>query len=100
MTTPKSLPADLIDSLLADYKKPEDLGVESHGVLGRTNVKTFWFICPYFTDVSVYANCRGFGVEGCPIYNRLRLIPDLRVGQNGGNSITRHQLVKGTALIK
>ena len=25
MTLPKSLPANLIDNLLADYKKPEDL---------------------------------------------------------------------------
>ena len=32
MTTPKSLPTDLIDSLLADYKKPEDL-IGEHGVL-------------------------------------------------------------------
>ena len=32
MTTPKSLPTDLIDSLLADYKKPEDL-IGEHGLL-------------------------------------------------------------------
>jgi len=32
MTTPKSLPADLIDNLLADYKKPEDL-IGEHGLL-------------------------------------------------------------------
>ena len=31
MTTPKSLPIDLIDSLLADYKKPEDL-IGEHGL--------------------------------------------------------------------
>ena len=30
--TPKSLPTDLIDSLLADYKKPEDL-IGEHGLL-------------------------------------------------------------------
>ena len=30
MTTPKSLPTGLIDSLLADYKKPEDL-IGEHG---------------------------------------------------------------------
>jgi len=32
MTTPKSLPTDLIDSLLVDYKKPEDL-IGEHGLL-------------------------------------------------------------------
>ncbi|MEI2767570.1 MAG: IS256 family transposase [Nitrosomonas sp.] len=32
MTTPKPLPTDLIDSLLADYKKPEDL-IGEHGLL-------------------------------------------------------------------
>ena len=32
MTTPKSLPTDLIDSLLADYKKSEDL-IGEHGLL-------------------------------------------------------------------
>ena len=32
MTTPKSLPTDIIDSLLVDYKKPEDL-VGEHGLL-------------------------------------------------------------------
>ena len=32
MTTPKPLPAGLIDSLLADYKKPEDL-IGEHGLL-------------------------------------------------------------------
>ena len=32
MTTPKFLPTDLIDSLLADYKKPEDL-IGEHGLL-------------------------------------------------------------------
>mgnify|MGYP003499239562 FL=1 len=32
MTTPKSLPTDLIDSLLADYKKPEDL-IGENGLL-------------------------------------------------------------------
>ena len=32
MTTLKSLPADLIDSLLGDYKKPEDL-IGEHGLL-------------------------------------------------------------------
>ena len=32
MTTPKSLPTDLIDSLLADYKNPEDL-IGEHGLL-------------------------------------------------------------------
>ena len=32
MTTAKSLPTDLIDSLLADYKKPEDL-IGEHGLL-------------------------------------------------------------------
>ena len=32
MTTPKSLPTNLIDSLLADYKKPEDL-IGEHGLL-------------------------------------------------------------------
>jgi len=31
MTLPKALPNDLIDSLLSNYKKPEDLiGVELH----------------------------------------------------------------------
>ena len=32
MTTPKSLPTDIIDSLLVDYKKPEDL-IGEHGLL-------------------------------------------------------------------
>ena len=32
MTTPKPLPTGLIDSLLADYKKPEDL-IGEHGLL-------------------------------------------------------------------
>jgi len=32
MTTPKPLPTDLIDSLLADYKKPEDL-IGEHSLL-------------------------------------------------------------------
>jgi putative transposase len=32
MTVPKALPNDLIDSLLADYKKPEDL-IGEHGLL-------------------------------------------------------------------
>lgn len=32
MTVPKALPTDLIDSLLADYKKPEDL-IGEHGLL-------------------------------------------------------------------
>ena len=32
MTIPKPLPTDLIDSLLADYKKPEDL-IGEHGLL-------------------------------------------------------------------
>ena len=32
MTVPKALPADLIDSLLSDYKKPEDL-IGDHGLL-------------------------------------------------------------------
>jgi len=32
MTTRKSLPTDLIDSLLADYKKPEDL-IGENGLL-------------------------------------------------------------------
>lgn len=32
MTTPKPLPTDLIDCLLADYKKPEDL-IGEHGLL-------------------------------------------------------------------
>ena len=32
MTTPKPLPAGSIDSLLADYKKPEDL-IGEHGLL-------------------------------------------------------------------
>jgi putative transposase len=32
MTIPKALPNDLIDSLLANYKKPEDLSSE-HGLL-------------------------------------------------------------------
>jgi len=32
MTTLKSLPTDLIDNLLADYKKPEDL-IGEHGLL-------------------------------------------------------------------
>ena len=32
MTVPKALPADLIDSLLSDYKKPEDL-IGEHGLL-------------------------------------------------------------------
>lgn len=34
MTVPKALPADLIDSLLSDYKKPEDL-IGEHGLLKR-----------------------------------------------------------------
>ena len=32
MTAPKPLPTGLIDSLLADYKKPEDL-IGEHGLL-------------------------------------------------------------------
>jgi len=32
MTVPKALPSDLIDSLLSDYKKPEDL-IGEHGLL-------------------------------------------------------------------
>jgi len=32
MTTPNPLPTDLIDSLLADYKKPQDL-IGEHGLL-------------------------------------------------------------------
>ncbi len=32
MATPKPLPTGLIDSLLADYKKPEDL-IGEHGLL-------------------------------------------------------------------
>ena len=32
MTVPKALPHDLIDSLLSDYKKPEDL-IGENGLL-------------------------------------------------------------------
>jgi len=32
MTLPKALPNDLIDSLLSNYKKPEDL-IGEHGLL-------------------------------------------------------------------
>lgn len=43
MTTRKSLPTDLIDSLLADYKKPEDLTGEVSGACSRViSLKEFF----------------------------------------------------------
>nr|WP_242447180.1 transposase [Nitrosomonas supralitoralis] len=40
MTTRKSLPTDLIDSLLADYKKPEDL-IGENGLLKQLTKALF-----------------------------------------------------------
>jgi hypothetical protein len=37
MTVLKALPAELIDRLLADYKKPEDL-IGEHGLLKQMDV--------------------------------------------------------------
>ena len=46
MTVTKALPTDLIDSLLADYKKPEDL-IGEHGLLKQLTKALIEFALRY-----------------------------------------------------